>query len=86
MSHKAPGFDFTGDTSFQKYLNDNQPFVDTSYTPTDLVAIDSNFTANNSKAFKLREEASIEFADMAWHFRDAFSGDRLYISSAYRSA
>jgi len=85
MSHKAPGFDFTDDTSFQKYLNDNQPFVDTSYVPTDLVAIDSNFTANNSKAFKLREQASVEFADMAWHFRDAFSGDRLYISSAYRS-
>jgi len=78
-------FDFYTDSSFQKYLNTDHPFTDDSYIPTDLIPIDSNFTANNSKAFKLREEASLHFADMAWNFRNAFSWDRLYISSAYRS-
>ncbi|MEI6774432.1 MAG: hypothetical protein WCL18_06710 [bacterium] len=78
-------FDFDSDDSFQKYLNTDHPFDDSSYIPTDLIPINSNFTANNSKAFKLREEASLQFADMAWHFRNAFSGDKLYISSAYRS-
>jgi len=84
--HQAPGFDFDTDNSFQKYLNSDHPFDDSTYTPTDLLPIDSNFTANNSKAFKLRAEAGIKFADMAWHFRNAFSGDKLYISSAWRSA
>lgn len=82
---KNVGFDFDSDDSFQKYLATDHPFNDSSYIPTDLIPIDSNFTANNSKAFKLRQEASIQFADMAWHFRNAFSGDRLFISSAYRS-
>lgn len=85
VSHQAVGFDIDSDSSLQKYLGTDHPFTDTSYVPTDLVQIDSNFTANNSKAFKLRQEASVQFADMAWHFRNAFSGDRLYITSAYRS-
>jgi len=77
--------DFDSDTSLQKYLGTDHPFTDTAYIPDDLVAVESNFTANNARAFKLREEASIHFADMAWHFRNAFSGDKIYISSAYRS-
>ena len=84
--YTTPGFDFDDDASLQKYLNADHPFLDSSYVPSDLVPIDSNFTANVSKTFKLRQEAALAFADMAWHFRDAFSGDRLYISSAYRSA
>lgn len=84
LSHQA-AFDFGTDDSFQKYLYTDHPFADISYVPKDLVAIDSNFTANNSRAFTLRQEAAIEFADMAWHFRNTFSGDRLYITSAYRS-
>jgi len=83
--HKAAGFDFDTDDSFQKYLNTDHPFNDSFYLPSDLLPIDSNFTANNSKVFKLRQEAGIQFADMAWHFRNAFSGDKLYISSAWRS-
>ncbi|MFA7298843.1 MAG: D-alanyl-D-alanine carboxypeptidase family protein [Candidatus Absconditabacterales bacterium] len=86
FQHSSPEFDFDTDTSFQKYLNSDHPFDDSTYTPTDLLPIDSNFTANNSKAFKLRAEAGTQFADMARHFRNAFSGDRLYISSAYRSS
>lgn len=82
---EAPSYDFDSDSSFQKFLHDTHPFNDSSYTPSDLVAIDSDFTANNSSAFKLRSEASIQFADLARHFRNAFSGDRLYIASAYRS-
>lgn len=66
-------FDFDSDDSLQKFLSSDHPFTDASYMPTDLIPIDSNFTANNSKTFKLREEASIQFADMAWHFRNAFS-------------
>ncbi len=78
-------FDLDSDISFQKYLHTDHPFADTSYVPNDLVPINSNFTANTSKAFKLRYEAAIQFADMAWHFWNTFSGDRLYIISAYRS-
>ena len=85
LEHAVVGFDFDSDDSFQKYLDTEHPFNDSSYVPIDLIPIDSNFTANNSRAFKLRQEASLAFADMAWHFRDAFSWDRLYISSAYRS-
>lgn len=86
QEHKAPSFDFESDDSFQKFLHDNHPFNDSSYIPADLLPINSNFTANNAKAFKLREEAWIQFADMARHFRNTFSGDRLYIASAYRSS
>jgi len=86
LSHNDfPGFDFDSDDSYQKYLNTDHPFDDNSYIPIDLVSIDSNFTANNSKAFKLRQEAAIRFADMARHFRNAFSWDKLSIVSAYRS-
>lgn len=83
--HTAPWFDFDSDDSFQKFLRDDHPFEDDTYTPADLLPIDSNFTANNSKTFKLRFEAGIQFADMARHFWNAFSGDKLYIVSTYRS-
>ena len=83
--HQAPGFDFDSDDSYQRYLSSDNPFQDLNYVPTDLVAIDSDFTANNSRAFQLRQEAATQFADMAWHFWNAFKGDRLYIDSAYRS-
>lgn len=86
VHESAPSFDFDSDDSFQKFLHDEYPFDDSSYTPTDLLPIDSNFTANNSKAFKLRQEAGIQFADMARHFRNTFSGDKLWIASAYRSS
>ena len=66
-------FDFDSDDSFQKYLSVDHPFVDTSYMPDDLVDIESDFTANNSRAFELRQEAAIQFADMARHFWNAFS-------------
>jgi len=80
-----PDFDFDSDDSFQKYLNADHPFLDTSYTPNDLIHIESDFTANNSRAFELRQEAATQFADMARHFRNTFSWDRLYITSTYRS-
>jgi len=86
VEHGAPWFDFETDDSLQKYLSDEHPFFDASYVPIDLLPIDSNFTANNAKAFKLREEAGIQFADMARHFRNTFSGDRLRVASAYRSS
>jgi hypothetical protein len=68
-----PDFDFDSDDSFQKYLDADRPFLDTSYIPNDLVNIESDFTANNSRAFKLRQEAATQFADMARHFRNTFS-------------
>lgn len=86
VHESAPSFDFDSDDSFQKFLHDEHPFEDSSYVPVDLLPIDSNFTANNSKAFKLRQEAGIQFADMARHFRNAFSGDKLRVASAYRSS
>lgn len=85
MHESAPSFDFDSDDSYQKFLHDDHPFTHRAYVPSDLAPIDSNFTANNSKAFMLRKEAGIQFADMAWHFWDAFSGDRLFITSTYRS-
>ncbi|MEI6672779.1 MAG: hypothetical protein WCL02_05645 [bacterium] len=65
-------FDFVHDDSFQKYLNTDHPFDDILYVPSDLVPINSNFTANAARKFLLRQEAGDMFADMAWYFRDAF--------------
>lgn len=78
-------YDLTSDESFQKYLSDDTPFTDRSYVPQDLLSINSHFTANNSTKFQLREEAGIRFADMARQFWHDFDGDRLVITSAYRS-
>lgn len=78
-------YDLQSETSFQKYLSDNTPFTKRSYVPDDLVPINSHFTANNSTKFQLREEAGILFADMARQFWHDFDGDRLVITSAYRS-
>lgn len=82
----TPQLDFVSDDSFQKYLSNETPFADINYVPADLASINSNFTANNVKKFKLREEAWVQFADMAWHFWNSFSGDKLYVLSAYRSS
>lgn len=79
-------YDIVSDTSFQKYLSDTTPFFQKYYVPDDLLPIQSDFTANNSRKYQLREEAGIQFADLAWHFWNYFSGDRLVITSAYRSA
>lgn len=85
QSDPIPWFDLDNDDSYQRYLSTDHSLTDSSYVPADLVSINSNFTANNSKPFKLREEAALQFADMARHFRNAFSWDRLWISSAWRS-
>lgn len=66
-------FDLDSDASFQKYLSTETPFEDVYYVPQDLAPIESNFTANDARKFKLRKEAGDMFADMAWHFRSAFS-------------
>ncbi|MFA7717787.1 MAG: D-alanyl-D-alanine carboxypeptidase family protein [Candidatus Absconditabacterales bacterium] len=80
-----PQFDLASDDSFQKYLSDATPFTDPDYVPADLIPINSNFTANDARKFKLRQEAGDEFADMARHFRNTFSGDRISIINSYRS-
>jgi len=85
LPHMVASFDFDNDDSLQKFLSTYHPFLDTSYVPADLLPITSSFTANDVRKFKLREEAGIAFADMAWHFRDAFDGDKLAVTSAYRS-
>jgi len=81
----GPTFDFDSDDSYQRVLDTTKPFNDINYVPHDLAPINSVFTANNAKRFQLRQEVGDLFADMAWHFRHAFSGDKLYIMSAYRS-
>lgn len=81
----SPQYDFVSDDSLQKYLGNGQTLKDPSYVPVDLAPIDSNFTANNAKKFLLRQEAGVEFADLAWHFWKAWNGDKLTITSAYRS-
>ncbi len=78
-------WDFDTDDSYQRFLTNDRPFHDLNYVPADLASIESNFTANDARHFKLRKVAGDIFADMAWHFRDDFKGDKLYILSAYRS-
>lgn len=79
-------FDLRSDSSFQRYLSDNNPFTDATYKPLDLAPIISNFTYNKSSKFSLRSPAGIAFADMAWAFRDHFNkSNKIYIVSAYRS-
>lgn len=85
MYDRSPSFDMSSDDSFQRYLSNDTPFDDLNYVPSDLEPINSNFTANDARKFKLRKEAGDMFADMARHFRHEFSGDRLAIFSAYRS-
>jgi len=80
-----PVYDYSTDDSYQRYLSVDTPFSDVNYIPGDLSPIDSAFTANTSKTFKLRQEAGVQFADMARHFRNDFRGDKLWIASAYRS-
>lgn len=81
-----PFYDLLTDSSFQRYIGNWQKLDDIHYIPQDLVSIESDFTANSSRRFSLRKEAADQFADLAWHFWHDFDGDRLYITSAYRSA
>lgn len=79
-------YDTISDDSYQKFLDKEHPFFNINYIPGDLKAIESDFTANNSRLFQLREDAWIAFADMAWHFQNDFQGKRrLSINTAYRS-
>lgn len=78
--------DISSDDSYQKFLDAEHPFLDLHYIPADLMPIESDFTANNARKFQLRKEAWIQFADLAWHFREYFKGKKkLSITSAYRS-
>ena len=80
------GYDMNSDDSIQKFLDKNHFFDNLEYEPNDLVAIESDFTANNSRNFLLRKEAWEKFADMAWNFRHDFDWKRrLSINTAYRS-
>ncbi len=78
-------YDTESDNSFQKYVGNWNYLSDLNYVPDDLVAINSNFTANNSKRFYLRKDVAEIFADMAWAFWNENNWDKLYITSAYRS-
>ena len=74
------------DDSFQKFLDKDHFFSKIDYGPSDLKAIESDFTANNSRKFLLREEAWKAFADMAWNFQNDFNWKKkLSINTAYRS-
>lgn len=85
LSNVASSFDFESDDSYQRFLATDRPFHDINYEPSDLAPINSNFTSNDARKFKLRQKAGDMFADMAWHFQDDFKWDRLTIFSAYRS-
>jgi LAS superfamily LD-carboxypeptidase LdcB len=85
LSDISSSFDFDSDDSYQRFLTNDRPFKDLNYVPSDLAPINSNFTSNDARKFKLRQEAGDMFADMAWHFWNEFRGDRLTIFSAYRS-
>lgn len=79
-------FDLYTDSSFQRYVSDDNPFSDPMYKPLDLMPIISHFTYNKSSKFFLRAPAGEAFADMAWSFRDHFDrNSKIYIVSTYRS-
>lgn len=79
-------FDIQSDSSFQKYLSDDNPFSDSSYKPIDLAPIVSHFTYNKSSKFLLRSSAGTAFADMARAFQEHFDkSHKFYLVSAYRS-
>ena len=79
-------YDTYSDDSFQKFLDKEHPFSVITYEPNDLKVIESDFTANNSRNYLLREEAGKQFADMAWSFQNDFQWKRkLSINTAYRS-
>lgn len=78
-------YDTKEDYSYQKYLWNWCYLLNYNYIPSDLIPIDSDFTANNSRNFLLRNEAAQSFANMAWSFWNDHKWDRLYINSAYRS-
>lgn len=79
-------YDISSDDSIERFIDRDHPFWNLEYEPNDLKAIESDFTANNSRAFFLREEAWKMFADMAWQFQKDFSWKRkLSINTAYRS-
>jgi LAS superfamily LD-carboxypeptidase LdcB len=73
------------DDSYEKYLSADTPFENIEYIPSDLLPVNSSFTANYSKRYYLREEAGIQFANMAWNFWHDFDGDKIWLASAYRS-
>ena len=73
VHHQENDFDFDTDDSYQRFLTTNRPFKDLDYVPSDLAPINSNFTANDARKFKLRQKAGDMFADMAWHFWDDFT-------------
>ena len=73
LSIITSSYDFDSDDSFQRFLTTSRPFKDINYVPSDLAPINSNFTSNDARKFKLRQKAGDEFADMAWHFRNEFS-------------
>jgi hypothetical protein len=78
-------FDFWSDGSFQKFLDDTHAFA-ANYRPNDIVAIQSDFTANAAASFQLRAEAAEQFATMARAFANAFHFEsKLSLTSAYRS-
>ncbi len=82
----SPSRDISTDQSFQKFLDEDNPFTTTTYKPNDLVAITSHFTHNDASKFWLREEAAFQFADMARAFANTFNfKQKLSIVSAYRS-
>jgi hypothetical protein len=54
---QEPVYDYFSDDSFQRYLSVDTPFIDLNYIPWDLLPVNSSFTANSAKAFRLREEA-----------------------------
>lgn len=77
--------DFYSDDSFQRFLDDNHP-LSVWYEAPDIVKINSDFITNWSSTFYLREEAAIQFADMARAFSNAFGfKSHLTINSAWRS-
>lgn len=79
-------YDLVSDDSLKKYLSASTPFQDYNYKPIDLLPIISDFTANDSTRFSLREEAGIWFSDLAWNFWNENDGARLQLVSAYRSS
>jgi len=76
-------FDLFDGKGYQFFVDHNHKILD---DPDDLVSIDSDFTLNNSKQFKLRKKAAEQFELMAWAFSHDFKFKAKFsINSAFRT-
>ncbi len=77
-------FDFTTDSSLQRYISNTIPLHNIHYIPVDLEEIHNQYISSKIKHPQLRSPARIAFEKLAKDFYDTFH-QKLILKSAYRS-